>query len=85
MKTENQEKIWQDLDELYMDLKEWIQLLEDKARSSPEIIWYKYNTNQIIKLTRKLLKDFTDCLSQIENNAKEKRFFVKFGKNISQE
>ena len=63
MNTQNQDEIWRDLDELYMDLEEWIPFIEKlfengKFESSSQIVFGNLTIKQLINIIKKDMRLF---------------------------
>ncbi len=82
MDTENQEEIWRSLDELYMDLGEWIpfieNLLESKKLKLPtQIVFGDLTLEELIKSIKKDLSQYEKLLETFLSTKKEKQEFEK--------
>ncbi len=80
MNTENQEEIWQDLDELYMDIEEWIPFLENllengQLKLPTQIVFGKLTIKQLINQIRKDLIKYSNLLEMI--STKKDKIFLK--------
>lgn len=76
MNTQNQDEIGRDLDELYMDLGEWIpffqELLEDDAlESSSQIVFGNLTIKQLIKMIKKDITKYEKLLKMVKKSNKQ--------------
>lgn len=76
MNTQNQDEIGRDLDELYMDLGEWIpffqELLEDDAlESSSQIVFGNLTIKQLIKMIKKDMIKYEKLLKMVKKSNKQ--------------
>lgn len=76
MNTQNQDETWRDLDELYMDLGEWIsffqELLEDDDFESPsQIVFGNLTIKQLIKMIKKDITKYEKLLKMVKKSNKQ--------------
>lgn len=82
MDTQNQNGIWRNLDELYMDLGEWIpffeKLLENGQLKFPtQIVFGNLTLEELIKMIKKDLNQYKKLLKTLLAKKKDKQEFEK--------
>ena len=79
MNTPNQDEIWQDLDELYMDLGEWISFFEDllengNTKSLSQVVFGNLTIKQLISRIKKDMIEYEKLLKMINKEKSNGRF-----------
>jgi len=87
MDTPNQNEIWQDLDNLYMDIEEWIsffqKLLEDdNFESSSQIVFGNLTIKQLIKIIKKDITKYEKLLKMVGVKKSNKQFLKIVNESI---
>ena len=79
MDAQNQNRIWRELDESYMDLKEWLPFIEKllengQIRLSTQVVFGDLTIRELISRIKKDVVEYKKLLKKVKVKKEDKKF-----------